>query len=405
MLRNYFLLTSLFVVVLTSSCQNDDSTGTPTPLIEQLSVNEAEIATSANNFAFELMTELEQEIPDENYFISSFSISTALSMVMNGASETSQTEFIQALGLTGMTPDEINESYQSLVEYIYSLDPSVTLNVANSNWYSDDYTIDSDFAQVLTTYYDAEVFDRDFGSESTLDALNSWVEDETNGKIKNILNGISPDEVMFLINAIYFKANWTNQFDIDDTRDLPFLLASDQSVDVPTMTAEVKHWYAYDNTLKAQVIELPYGNENYAFTIIMPDEASAINDLASTIDIDDLNATLADSTTLVRDLYLPKFSLAFKADLLDILTNMGMPIAGLDNLFEEDLPLAISKVIHQSFLEVNEEGSEAAAATVVGIELTSVPPSTRVNQPFLFLIRERNSGTILFSGKLLDPRS
>ncbi|NQZ76860.1 MAG: serpin family protein, partial [Ekhidna sp.] len=117
-----------------------------------------------------------------------------------------------------------------------------------------------------------------------------------------------------------------------------------------------------------------------------------------------LNSALSDTVTYVRDLTLPKFQLEFKTDLLDILVAMGMPITGLDGLFEEELPLAISKVIHQSFLEVNEEGSEAAAATIVGIELTSAPVATRINQPFVFLIRERNSGTILFSGKLLDPR-
>ncbi len=209
---------------------------------------------------------------------------------------------------------------------------------------------------------------------------------------------------MFLINAIYFKASWTSQFDPDATKDLPFLLANNQSVAVPTMVGKVKHWSSYDHTLNAQVIEIPYGNGNYAFTIIMPDEASEINNLVSRIDSDNLNNVLADSTTLVRDLYLPKFQLDFKADLLVPLVNMGMPLTGLDNLFEEELPLSISKVIHQSFLEVNEEGSEAAAATVIGIELTSLPASTYVNQPFIFLIRERNSGTILFSGKLLDPR-
>jgi len=170
------------------------------------------------------------------------------------------------------------------------------------------------------------------------------------------------------------------------------------------MVAKVKHWYSYDNRLNAQVIEIPYGNENYAFTIIMPDNVSEINNLVSKINVQGLNDVLVDSVTLNRDLYLPKFQLDFKKDLLSILTEMGMPIRGLDNLFEETLPLEISQVIHQSFLEVNEEGSEAAAATVIGIELTSLPASTYVNQPFIFLIRERNSGTILFSGKLLDPR-
>jgi len=402
MRKNSLLIPIVLMLILVLSC-SDGSNDIPDPEIRDLSSSEAEIASSANNFTFALMKEIESEFPNENYFISSFSVSTALSMVMNGATESTQSAFIQTLGLSGMSAEAINDAYRSLVEYVYGLDPSITLNVANSNWYTNEYTIQSDFADALTTYYDAEIFESDFSNSATLDALNGWVENETNGKIKNILDTINPADVMFLINAIYFKANWTNQFDPGSTTDLPFLLANNQSVDVPTMVSEIKHWYTYDNSLNAQIIEIPYGNENYAFTIIMPDEVSEIDNLVSRIDINRLNNVLADSTTFVRELHLPKFQLDFKMDLKEILVKMGMPLTGLDGLFEESLPLAISKVIHQSFLEVNEEGSEAAAATVIGIELTSLPPSTQINQPFVFLIRERNSGTILFSGKLLDP--
>jgi serpin B len=401
--KNSFLISLILIIASAVSCKNGENAEIPDPLIRELSVNEAEIATSANNFTFDLITEIEGESPNENYFISSFSISTALSMVMNGASQANQEGFIQTLGLSGMSPADVNESYKSLLAYIYGLDPSIILNVANSNWYSNQYVINSDFADILMTYYDAEVFVSDFASSSSLDALNGWVENETNGKIKNILDSINPDDVMFLINAIYFKARWTNPFDPTSTEDLPFQLVDGNSVDVPTMVGKVKHWWSYDNTLNAQVIEIPYGNENYAFTIIMPDDESQINNLVSEIDVNHLQTVLADSVTLVRDLYLPKFQLDFKTDLKDALVNMGMPLTELDNLFEEKLPLEINKVIHQSFLEVNEEGSEAAAATIVGVDTSSVPASTHVDQPFVFLIRERNSGTILFSGKLLDP--
>ncbi len=401
--KNSFLIFLILMVVFASSC-SDESGALPDPTVRALSVNEAEIANSANNFTFDLMTKIESEFPNENFFISSFSVSTVLSMVMNGATEPVQEEFIKTLGLSGMSPEVINESYLSLAEYIFGLDPSVTLNVANSNWYSDEFMIQNEFVNILETYYKAEVFARDFDNSATLGDVNGWVENETNGKVKNILDAINPDHVMFLINAIYFKANWTNKFDPDKTTDLPFLLANNQSIDVPTMVSEVKHWLAYDNNLSARIIEIPYGNENYAFTIIMPDDVSEIDNILSRIDVTSLNDVLSDSTTFVGDLYLPKFQLDFKTDLKELLVSMGMPLRGLDNLFEETVPLEIDNVIHQSFLEVNEEGSEAAAATVVGIVPTSAPPSTRINQPFVFLIRERNSGTILFSGKLLDPR-
>ena len=195
----------------------------------------------------------------------------------------------------------MNESYRSLVEYIYGLDNSVSLNVANSNWYSDQFTIKQDFADVLTTYYQADIFERNFGSEATLNELNGWIEEETKGKIKNALKSISPDEVMFLINAIYFKASWTSQFDPDATSENAFLLMNGQSVEVPTMTAKVKHWMAYDETLKAQIIELPYGNENYAFTMIMPDSPSDINGIAATQRVCTiLSIFMADTQILYR---------------------------------------------------------------------------------------------------------
>ncbi|MEM6641351.1 MAG: serpin family protein [Bacteroidota bacterium] len=400
--KNHFLST-VIITALLFSCSGDESE-TPAPLVRALSVNEAEIATSANNFTFDLMAKIDADFGDENYFISSFSISTAISMVMNAGSLESQQAFIKTLGLEGMSSDQINAAYQSLVSYIYTLDPSVTLNVANSNWYSQEYTIQDDFANTLRTYYDAELFESDFADPATLQLLNGWVEAETNGKIKNILDGINPEDVMFLINAIYFKAIWTNQFDPKNTSEQSFTLQNSQSVNASTMMAPVKHWWSYDKDLGVQIIEIPYGNENYGFTILMPDDPSQITNLISSLDVNWLNALLADSTTVTRDLYLPKFQIDFKANLVNILSSMGMPRTGLDNLFEEPLPLAISKVIHQSFLEVNEEGSEAAAATVIGVELTSLPAATHIDQPFVFLIRERNSGTILFSGKLLDPR-
>ncbi len=407
MTRKLFYLSSIFVIALLSSCKNDDSDD-PIEIIDvparELSADEAEIVDNANNFTFDLMAEIEETVPGENYFISSFSVSTAISMVMNGASDATQDGFIEAIGLEGMTAQEINKSYKSLVDYIYGLDPSVTLNVANSNWYANRLTLNNDFANALSNYYDAEVFARDFSNSATLDDINGWVENATNGKIEEILESIDPDHVMFLINAIYFKATWTSQFDEDDTKNESFQLANNESVDVPTMIGEVKHWTSYYSELDARVIELPYGNENYGFTIIMPREASDIDGLVSRIDVDELNELLSDTTSSTNELHLPKFKLAFKTDLKNNLVNMGMPIAGLDNLFEEDLPLEISSVVHQSFLEVNEEGSEAAAATVIGIVPTSAPPVTRIDQPFVFLIRERNSGTILFSGKMVDPR-
>ncbi len=396
----------VWIALLISSCDEADNSPIsiqPSASVRALSAEEAEVSSGAGNFALDLMEEIEKAEPNTNFFISSFSVSTAVSMVMNGASKEAKEEFIQTLQLEGMSAEKVNEAYQSLTKYIYALDSKVILNIANSNWYHNDYTIQSNFKSTLSTYYDAEIFDADFRDETTLKSINGWVEENTNGKIKDILESIRPREVMFLINAIYFKAEWATKFKEESTRELPFTLADGSSIEVPTMTGEIKHWIAYWNKLNATVVEIPYGNENYGLTIIMPDNPATLEGMVAQIDMGAFSEVMKDTTVQTRQLFLPKITLDFKKDLKDILVDMGMPLMGLSNLFEETVPLEISKVIHQSFLEINEEGTEAAAATAIGVMYTSIPATTQINKPFLFFIRERNSNTILFSGKLVDP--
>lgn len=402
-LTQYTLIFLAFNLIFLPSCSDSNSTEI-VPVVRELSPVEEGVSLGAGNFAFDLMSVIEAGAPEENFFISSFSVSAALSMVANGATDEAQAEFIKTLGLEGMSIDDINASFKTLNEYIYSLDPKVNLNVANSNWYTNRYSINPGFENTLVEFYDAEVFAKDFTDPSTLNEINGWVEDETNGRIKNILSEIDPDHVMFLINAIHFKAQWTSQFDEEATREMPFISVDGTSVETPTMVGEeIKHWTAYWQEIDASVIEIPYGNENYGLTIVMPDDPTTIEGLITQISVDQLNTVLADSVTLIKELHLPKISLDFKKDLKDDLMGMGMPVNDLEALFEESLSLEISEVIHQSFLEINEEGTEAAAATVVGIVETSLPVATQVDRPFLFFIRERNSGTILFSGKFVDP--
>lgn len=398
------LFLSLFLGIIFVSCaDSNDPEIIMEPTVRALTSGEAEVSNAAGNFAFDLMTQIESGAPNENFFISSFSVSAALSMVANGANDEAQDAFIGTLRLEGASIEEVNAAYQTLTEYIYGLDPRVELNVANSNWYTNNYTINPDFENTLVEYYDAEVFAKDFDAPATLNEINGWVEEETNGKIKDILSEIKPDDVMFLINAIYFKAPWTNPFDESVTRDMPFTLVDGGSVSVPTMAGEIKHWKTYWNEINAFVIEVPYGNENYGLTFIMPNDPGNINGLIAQISASQLNTVLSSAGESIHELQMPKINLDFKKDLLADLVEMGMPIRSLDYLFVESLPLQIDRVIHQSFLEINEEGTEAAAATVVAIEETSAPAATQLNQPFLFFIRERNSGTILFSGKMLDP--
>lgn len=225
-----------------------------------------------------------------------------------------------------------------------------------------------------------------------------------------MLDQIPADILMYLINAIYFKADWQYQFDKNKTADQEFYLTDGSYRNVPTMFSEgVKVAYATDENV--EFIDIPYGNGQYSFTILLPGPEADINQIAASLSAPKLAALEADTSHITTKLYLPKFKLEFKVLLNEVLSSMGMEVAFTDNarfgkLFANDVNATISRVLHQSFLEVNEEGSEAAAATIVEMDLTSVgpPAALRINRPFLFFIREKHSQTILFSGKMMDPK-
>ena len=402
-----FFTTISFALLI--SCSNNED-NLPEPEIRTLSSDEQEIVKASNEFAMNMLSEINATHENQNVFISPFSISTALSMTLNGANGETKEAIKGVIGLENLSDETINQTYKDLVTYIYGLDKGVTLNIANSTWYKQELTVHSSFEDLLRTFYSAEVRAADFKNPATVDLINGWIENETNGKIRDMLDVIPAEAVMYLINAIYFKANWSVKFAPAKTENRDFTLMDGSVVQVPTMYADaVTFWSSYDNEKKLQLIDIPYGNGAYGFTIIIPDDPSLINQVVNEFTIADMEEMLEDTSESTLEVYLPKFKIEFKDVLNDYLKSMGMGIAftaqsDLSRLFEEDLELAISSVIHQSFLEVNETGSEAAAATVVEIEVTSLPPVMRVDQPFLFFIRERNSNTILFSGKLIDPQ-
>lgn len=409
-IMNYtrIFLTILSFALLISCSNNEDNL--PEPEIRALNNDEQEIVKASNEFATNILSEINAAHEDENVFISPFSISTALSMTLNGANGETKEAIKETIGLKNLSDETINQGYKDLVTYIYGLDRGVTLNIANSTWYSQELTVLSSFEDLLRTFYSAEVRAADFKNPATVDLINNWIENETNGKIRDMLDTIPVEAVMYLINAIYFKANWSVKFDPAKTENRDFTLMDGSVAQVPTMYADaVTYLSSYDNEKKLQLIDIPYGNGAYGFTIIMPDDPSLINQVVNEFTVADMEKMLEDTSESTMEAYLPKFKIEFKEVLNDYLIAMGMGIAftgqsDLSSLFAEDLDLVISRVIHQSFLEVNETGSEAAAATVVEIELTSLPPALRVDQPFLFFIRERNSNTILFSGKLINPQ-
>jgi serpin B len=410
MKRIFVFLLLISSVVVINSCSDTKDCGCEPPDLRSITATEQNIIESSNDFSFDIFARINEADPDKNLFISPLSISTALSMTANGAVGETKTGIKSTLHQGDLTDEEINISYKSLANYLTNLDPKVIMQLANSNWYKDDYHIKETFKNILLEYYDAEVKSADFSNPNTKDQINNWIEDKTNGKISEMLDEIPADAVMYLINAIYLKATWRYKFDENKTEKQNFYLSDGSAVKTDMMFSEgatVNVYYHADYTF----VELPYGNGQFTFSIILPKDSRKLDQIIEELDMDQLDGMIDLADTATYEVYLPKFKTEYKITLNEVLSAMGMEqsfggAADFSQLFEENLDLFISKVLHQSFIEVDEEGTEAAAATVVQVELTSIgggKPKIIADHPFAYFIREKHSNTILFAGKLLDP--
>ena len=413
-MKNYkfSILLVLGIAFLSSCSQQTDCECNNPPDLRAITANEEMIIASANNFAFDIFARVNNVESNKNLFISPLSISTALSMTANGAVGETKDGIKKTLHQEDLTDEEINEAYKTLVEYITQLDPKLIINMANSNCYKQEYHIEDKFRNILHDFYNAEVNAADFNDPGTKDIINGWIEEKTNGKIKDMIDEIPSNVVMYLINAIYLKATWQYQFDKERTEKMDFTLTNGSKILTDMMFSEgVKVSIYSDHNL--QYIELPYGNGQFVFSILLPEDPKKLDEIINTLEIQQFNSFIDNADTSTVQVYLPKFKIEYKMLLNTVLTAMGMEQsfggnADFSDLFVEDLDLAISRVIHQSFLEVDEEGTEAAAATVVEIRELSAGPDEKpsviqIDQPFAFFIREKHSSTILFSGKLIDP--
>ena len=328
-------------------------------------------------------------------------------MLLNGADGDVRQSILNTIDFKDYTAEEVNEGFRDLTKLLLSMDRKINFGLANSVWYRNDLTVKNQFSSVIQNHYDGIVKGLDFANPASKDIINAWVESKTNNRIKNLINQINPDEVMFLVNAIYFKGDWTHQFDKSKTKKAPFTTLNGTTTQVDMMFSKGVSM-KYKSTSDFQLLDLPYGNGQFRFTILLPHEYAGILDLTETINAQTFNSTINSADSISAELELPKFKMTWKDDLKPSLAQMGMLMVGFPLLFEGPTPpIQVGRVIHQSFLEVNEEGSEAAAATAIGMEFTSIGPSRptkiTIDKPFLFMIREKHSGVILFMGQLTDP--
>lgn len=414
----------LALAALALSC--GDSTGPGgapaliTELPRKLTVGEQAVIEGSNRFAFDLLRDVWAGRPADspNVFLSPLSASMALGMTMNGADGDTWTQMRDLLGFEGLEEPEINASYHDLIALLLDLDPAVTFGLGNSIWAAEGVPFREAFYNRVAEDFGAEVQERDFGDPATLAAINGWVDQVTNGRITRLLDEVPAGMIMYLVNAIYFEGDWRQPFDPDRTEEATFFrMLPLSTVRVPMMSLEAE--LRTFSTSTAVGVELPYGGDAFEALAVLPQGSSSMDALVASLDTAvwaDWMARLDGAAVEERVVALPRFELEYGRTLNDALIGLGMPDAFSDvdadftRLTPLDLPAGegppwvyVSEVKQKAFLKVDEEGTTAAAATSVGVALTSVPMSIRFDHPFLLAIRERLSGTILFIGVIGDP--
>ncbi len=405
------ILNFIFVLLLCIGIVQCGEDSTLSPIVSNprdLTAAEKRLVESDNRFGLKLFKEIIRGEEDKNVFISPLSVSMALGMTYNGANGSTEEAMRRTLELDDLTIQEINESYKGLIELLANLDPKVRFDLANSIWYRQGLAFEEDFIDLNRAYFDAQVRGLDFDNPNASDIINEWVDASTESKIEEIVpKEIDPSTVMYLINAIYFKGSWTYEFDESLTKDDLFSLPDGSQKSCKMMKQE--GGFRYFENSDFQAVDLPYGDGDFSMTVFLPRIGKDVDFLIEEFSQENWDLWINSFSEHELTLQLPKFTLEYDLTLNDVLKELGMEVA-----FDRDLAdftkmytgpgrLYISKVKHKTFVKVNEEGTEAAAVTAVDMQIDSVPPSMRVDRPFVFAIRENRSGAILFMGKIVEP--
>lgn len=408
MKTTFIALIAIIALSLSIMSCKKDKTETADIKPVQLTQKQKQLLDKSNNFGFEFFkTAIHENSSSKNMMISPLSVSMALGMTRNGAATTTLEAMNSTLGFNGMVDAGINDSYKYILETFTNLDPKVKLSIANSIWYRDTFTVEDTFVATNKNYFNAAVTPLDFNNPTAVDIINNWVSENTNALIPKIIDEISGDNIMFLINAVYFKGQWKYQFDEKNSALKPFYLSDGSQIEAQSMVQHADVPYFENSTLKA--IELPYNQGNYVMTVVVPKETKTLSDVADSLS---QSATWNFTTTNLQ-VQLPKFKFEYsEPQMLKILTDMGMGVAFSPELADftrinSGGNLYISDIKHKTFIETNEEGTEAAAVTSTGMSTTSINPNDplffTVDKPFIFYISEKSTGSILFIGSVLNP--
>lgn len=368
-----------------------------------------EVTEAHTDFGLSVFREINESAKSgENLFISPLSIATALTMTTNGARGQTQAEMMSTLKIGAMDLPTANTAYKRLLEILPALDENVQLQIANSIWYRQGFPVKQPFLDVNALYFQSQINGADFSDPATVNLINTWVGDQTNGLINSIVDQIPPEVIMYLINAIYFKGEWTRPFDPERTSPADFTLADGTKVTTDMMSyGETTLPFFQNETL--MMADLPYGDSVFTMTVLLPKEGYQVNDLIDELTLPNWQVWTSQLQDTKLQYAMPKFKFAYKQELKSLLKQLGMELAftagQADFTNIADAELYIDSVLHKAFVEVNEEGTEAAAVTSVSVGVTSVPnyPYVILNRPFVFAIRENQTNEILFLGKVADP--
>ncbi len=413
MLQQPIIFLFAFLLTCLAACEKDE-TGSGEELLPkqiELSVQGEAVVGNSNAFGIDLFRET-AVTGEGNLMLSPLSASAALTMLLNGCEGDTHTQIRDMLGYPGdLDIGEINNIYQNLVRQLLEADPRVTLALANAIFYRQGFDIKPPFIDTMEEAFDARVDGLDFDLPATVDVINMWASDNTNKRIQRVISEISDEMVMFIMNALYFKGDWTVQFDESMTADRPFYLDDGSVVEAPAMTGKIEGRTHFGENYRS--IELTYGRTNFSMVFIVPD--IPLRDFYEVFVADTWTGITRslDLQEKSREIHvtLPSFKFEYEKVLNDQLQSMGMidafdaRIADLSAISDWDI--FVSFVKQNTFVEVNEEGTEAAAVTTIGVEVTSIdpdrPPSFVIDQPFVFAIRERTSNTLLFIGIVANP--
>ncbi|MDR3193842.1 MAG: serpin family protein [Tannerella sp.] len=375
-----------------------------------LTKGEQAVMQGNNAFAFELLKEVfRNEAEEENIFLSPLSATLALAMLNNGAAGETQAQIQTALGYGEQSREDVNGYFQKMITAMQELDNSVSFESANSLWIAENLPVLAPFREVNQTYFDAEARNVDFADPATLELINGWIAEKTHDLIPKFLDRLNPALRMILVNALYFKGAWTLRFDVKNTKDAPFYNANGAAPDVKMMDFAEAVQLNYRQEAAFELVELPCGNKAFGMVLLLPHRDASLASIIEGLDAEAWESYVSGMRPQRLELRLPRFKSEYKRTLNEDLMALGMTSmfgTNADFSLISDEDLLVSHVLQKTFIEVNEEGTEAAAVTGIPIVEMAAPivepviPVLEFNRPFIYFIKEKSTGTVFFTGMI-----